>query len=119
MLGLAQSELVGMPLGRFFLPAEGLAFEALLRSAYLNQGAQVAELVLRQSGAQPRFVQMEIVQEGEAQTCQVSVVDITDRNLLLSTAVMSMFLIWRHSENISRLVKGTESKLGRKKEGGK
>ena len=44
---------------------------------------------------------------------------ITDRNLLLSTAVMSMFLIWRHSENISRLVKGTESKLGRKKEGGK
>ena len=44
---------------------------------------------------------------------------ITDRNLLLSTAVMSMFLIWRHSENISRLVKGTESKLGKKKEDGK
>ena len=32
---------------------------------------------------------------------------------------MSMFLIWRHSENISRLVKGTESKLGKKKESGK
>ncbi|MDT7518019.1 glycerol-3-phosphate 1-O-acyltransferase PlsY [Rhodoferax sp. TBRC 17660] len=48
-----------------------------------------------------------------------SVAWITDRNLLLSTAVMSMFLIWRHSENISRLVKGTESKLGKKKEGGK
>lgn len=44
---------------------------------------------------------------------------ITDHNLLLSTAVMSMFLIWRHSENISRLVKGTESKLGKKKEAGK
>jgi glycerol-3-phosphate acyltransferase PlsY len=44
---------------------------------------------------------------------------ITDRNLLLSTAVMSMFLIWRHSENISRLVKGTESKLGKKKEASK
>lgn len=44
---------------------------------------------------------------------------ITDRNLLLSMAVMSMFLIWRHSENISRLVKGTESKLGKKKEAGK
>ena len=44
---------------------------------------------------------------------------VTDRNLLLSTAVMSMFLIWRHSENISRLVKGTESKLGKKKEAGK
>ena len=43
---------------------------------------------------------------------------ITDRNLLLSMAVMSMFLIWRHSENISRLVKGTESKLGKKKEAG-
>lgn len=41
---------------------------------------------------------------------------VTDRNLLLSTAVMSIFLIWRHSENISRLVKGTESKLGKKKE---
>jgi glycerol-3-phosphate acyltransferase PlsY len=39
----------------------------------------------------------------------------TDRNLLLSTAVMSIFLIWRHAENISRLVKGTESKLGKKK----
>jgi glycerol-3-phosphate acyltransferase PlsY len=40
---------------------------------------------------------------------------VADRNLLLSTAVMSLFLIWRHSENISRLVKGTESKLGAKK----
>jgi glycerol-3-phosphate acyltransferase PlsY len=40
---------------------------------------------------------------------------VADRNLLLSTAVMSIFLIWRHSENISRLVKGTESKLGAKK----
>eukprot|EP01030_Chromulinospumella_sphaerica_P025650 gene25650-25807_t len=40
---------------------------------------------------------------------------VADRNLLLSTAVMSIFLIWRHSENISRLVKGTESKLGKKK----
>jgi glycerol-3-phosphate acyltransferase PlsY len=44
---------------------------------------------------------------------------VTDRNLLLSTAVMSIFLIWRHSENISRLVKGTESKLGKKKEAAK
>jgi glycerol-3-phosphate acyltransferase PlsY len=33
--------------------------------------------------------------------------------------VMSIFLIWRHSENISRLVKGTESKLGKKKEAAK
>ncbi|NBW51380.1 MAG: glycerol-3-phosphate 1-O-acyltransferase PlsY [Betaproteobacteria bacterium] len=44
---------------------------------------------------------------------------VTDRNLLLSTAVMSIFLIWRHSENISRLVKGTESKLSKKKEAAK
>ncbi len=44
---------------------------------------------------------------------------VADRNLLLSTAVMSIFLIWRHSENISRLVKGTESKLGKKKESAK
>nr|WP_315465686.1 glycerol-3-phosphate 1-O-acyltransferase PlsY [uncultured Rhodoferax sp.] len=41
---------------------------------------------------------------------------VTDRNLLLSTAVMSIFLIWRHAENISRLIKGTESKLGKKKD---
>lgn len=40
---------------------------------------------------------------------------VADRNLMLSTAVMSLFLVWRHSENISRLVKGTESKLGSKK----
>jgi glycerol-3-phosphate acyltransferase PlsY len=44
---------------------------------------------------------------------------VTDRNLLLSTAVMSIFLIWRHSENISRLVNGTESKLGKKQEAAK
>ena len=38
-----------------------------------------------------------------------------DKNIVLSIAVMSLLLIWRHSENISRLVKGTESKLGSKK----
>ena len=38
-----------------------------------------------------------------------------DKSLLLSTAVMSLLLIWRHAENISRLIKGTESKLGSKK----
>lgn len=38
-----------------------------------------------------------------------------DKSLLLSTIVMSLLLIWRHSENISRLIKGTESKLGSKK----
>jgi acyl phosphate:glycerol-3-phosphate acyltransferase len=41
---------------------------------------------------------------------------LMDKNLLLSTVVMSAFLIWRHLENISRLVKGTESKLGKKKD---
>lgn len=40
---------------------------------------------------------------------------LMDKNLLLSTVVMSALLIWRHLENISRLVKGTESKLGKKK----
>jgi glycerol-3-phosphate acyltransferase PlsY len=35
--------------------------------------------------------------------------------VLFSTAVMSALLIWRHAENLSRLVKGTESKLGAKK----
>jgi acyl phosphate:glycerol-3-phosphate acyltransferase len=38
-----------------------------------------------------------------------------DKNLLLSAVLMSALLIWRHVENISRLVKGTESKLGKKK----
>jgi glycerol-3-phosphate acyltransferase PlsY len=43
------------------------------------------------------------------------VVWVLDKSLVLSTAIMSLMLIWRHSENISRLVKGTESKLGKKK----
>lgn len=38
-----------------------------------------------------------------------------DKRVVLATAIMSLLLIWRHSENISRLVKGTESKLGKKK----
>lgn len=38
-----------------------------------------------------------------------------DKSIVLSTALMSLLLIWRHTENISRLVKGTESKLGSKK----
>jgi glycerol-3-phosphate acyltransferase PlsY len=38
-----------------------------------------------------------------------------DNSVLLSLALMSGLLIWRHSENISRLLKGTESKLGKKK----
>lgn len=43
------------------------------------------------------------------------VVWIMDKSVVLTTAVMSLFLIWRHAENIGRLVKGTESKLGKKK----
>jgi glycerol-3-phosphate acyltransferase PlsY len=38
----------------------------------------------------------------------------TDHAQALSLVVISGFLIWRHSENMSRLVKGTESKLGKK-----
>lgn len=38
----------------------------------------------------------------------------TDHAQVLSLVVISGFLIWRHSENMSRLVKGTESKLGKK-----
>jgi len=38
-----------------------------------------------------------------------------DNSVLLSLVVMSALLIWRHSENIGRLLKGTESKLGKKK----
>ncbi len=38
-----------------------------------------------------------------------------DKSIVLSTVAMSALLIWRHAENISRLIKGTESKLGSKK----
>ncbi len=38
-----------------------------------------------------------------------------DKSIVFSTTVMSLLLMWRHAENISRLVKGTESKLGSKK----
>jgi glycerol-3-phosphate acyltransferase PlsY len=40
---------------------------------------------------------------------------VMDKSIVLSTVVISLLLIWRHAENISRLVKGTESKLGSKK----
>ena len=38
-----------------------------------------------------------------------------DRSILLEIAVMALLLLWRHAQNISRLVKGTESRLGAKK----
>jgi glycerol-3-phosphate acyltransferase PlsY len=36
-----------------------------------------------------------------------------DKSIMLSLSVMSLFLIYRHAENISRLAKGTESRLGK------
>ncbi len=36
-------------------------------------------------------------------------------DMLLSLAVMGIFLVWRHAENINRLLAGKESKLGSKK----
>jgi glycerol-3-phosphate acyltransferase PlsY len=38
-----------------------------------------------------------------------------NRNVMLALVVMSGLLVWRHAENITRLLKGTESKLGKKK----
>ncbi len=35
--------------------------------------------------------------------------------MVLSLAAMAVLLIWRHAENINRLIAGTESKLGAKK----
>ncbi len=35
--------------------------------------------------------------------------------LVLSLAVMGLLLVWRHAENINRLIAGKESKLGAKK----
>ena len=38
-----------------------------------------------------------------------------NRNAMFALVVMSGLLIWRHTENITRLLKGTESRLGKKK----
>ncbi len=37
-----------------------------------------------------------------------------NKGILLSVSMMSLLLVYRHAENISRLVKGTESRLGKK-----
>jgi glycerol-3-phosphate acyltransferase PlsY len=39
---------------------------------------------------------------------------IMSKSVALGVAVMSLFLLYRHAENINRLIKGTESKLGKK-----
>ena len=36
-----------------------------------------------------------------------------DKSILLAIAIMSLLLIWRHAANITRLIKGTESRLGK------
>ena len=41
----------------------------------------------------------------------------TERTIAASIVVMSNLLAWRHKDNIVRLIKGTESRLGRKKVG--
>ena len=38
-----------------------------------------------------------------------------DSRIFTAVSVMSLLLLWRHADNISRLVKGTESRLGKKK----
>jgi glycerol-3-phosphate acyltransferase PlsY len=38
-----------------------------------------------------------------------------DGRVALAAAVMAGLLVWRHYENINRLLKGTESRLGKKK----
>lgn len=37
-----------------------------------------------------------------------------NKGVLLSLSIMSLLLVYRHAENIGRLVKGTESRLGKK-----
>ena len=37
-----------------------------------------------------------------------------DNGIALALVIVSALLIWRHAENLSRLVKGTESKIGKK-----
>ena len=38
-----------------------------------------------------------------------------DKRILASICVMAMLLVWRHKENIGRLIEGKESRLGSKK----
>ncbi len=38
-----------------------------------------------------------------------------DKSILLACVVMALLLLWRHAQNINRLLKGTESRLGAKK----
>jgi acyl phosphate:glycerol-3-phosphate acyltransferase len=38
-----------------------------------------------------------------------------DKSVLIALCVMAMLLVSRHAENISRLIRGTESRLGKKK----
>jgi glycerol-3-phosphate acyltransferase PlsY len=40
---------------------------------------------------------------------------LLNRWILMAVVVMSVLLMWRHAENIARLIKGTESRLGKKK----
>jgi glycerol-3-phosphate acyltransferase PlsY len=40
-----------------------------------------------------------------------------DRAVVGALCVMALLLVWRHRENINRLVAGTESRLGAKKSG--
>ena len=39
----------------------------------------------------------------------------SEKSILLAVSVMALLLIWRHAQNIGRLVKGNESRLGKKK----
>ena len=38
-----------------------------------------------------------------------------DKSVLLAISLMSLLLVWRHAANITRLIKGTESRLGKPK----
>jgi glycerol-3-phosphate acyltransferase PlsY len=40
---------------------------------------------------------------------------VMSKSTVVALVVMSGFLVWRHAENMGRLVKGTESRLGAKK----
>ena len=40
---------------------------------------------------------------------------LMDKRILVAVISMTALLVWRHSENISRLLQGKESRLGRKK----
>lgn len=82
------------------------------------QGAVVAAIVWGLTVAITRYVSLASMLAGVALTATAIVLHVSPMILGACVAVM-VFVIVRHRANISRLLAGTESKIGQKSEGSK